>query len=154
MTGPRATYYCLSCKRMKLKYYKPFQRGLCFECARYHRAQGTFEDIANPPKDISKKYGKRKNAGGYVYVRTEDDRVGLEHRILVGDSIGRRLRSHETVHHINGIRDDNRLENLELWPGPHGRGQRLDDLLDYVADFWADEIIQKIEERRGGSLKA
>ena len=51
-----------------------------------------------------------------------------EHRATMAISIERTLRSNETVHHRNGVRLDNRPENLELWVGRHGRGTRLSDL--------------------------
>jgi hypothetical protein len=55
-------------------------------------------------------------ANGYVRLRTENG-WEYEHRAVAARTIGRKLTSREAVHHRNGIRTDNRPENLEVMLG-------------------------------------
>lgn len=96
------------------------------------------------------KGGRLKNAKGYARVwvsrkdffRTMADRDGyvLEHRLVMAKHLNRCLLSWEIVHHKNGVRDDNRLDNLEVFPGLY-RHTGLTRMTNYIKKL-QEEIKQ------------
>lgn len=138
--------------RLSLDMTKPFRRyapGELCSVADCHRRRYANEicgfhydrirrdiDFDHPVRD-----GRIQDSKGYVLVRV-DGRYVPEHRVVMEQMIGRPLIGPENVHHRNGVRDDNRPENLELWAISQPAGQRVDDLL-----VWAEEIIRRYGPR-------
>lgn len=101
-------------------------------------------DVNTPVKKKNKNGEGHISTQGYVYLT----KVGhpnaknkgriFEHTFIMSQHIGRPLKKGESVHHKNGIKSDNRIENLELWHRSQPTGQRLEDKLE-----WAKELLKE-----------
>jgi hypothetical protein len=119
-------------------------------CQMHYRRVALYDD----PESI-KSNGYRKDNQGYVILWLPNHPLAnksgnvYEHRLVMSEQIGRWLAKHETVHHKNGVRNDNRPENLELWSNAQPYGQRVEDKVNHAIEIlkqYAPELLaQKVK---------
>jgi len=119
-------------------------------CDKPHEAHGycnTHYNYAVGRAELKTKSQRRAvNRDGYVRIfapgHPNAQKTGyvLEHHVVMAELLGRPIARDETVHHKNGVRNDNRPENIELWVSRQCKGQRVADLVD-----WAKELLVRYQ---------
>jgi hypothetical protein len=109
---------------------RPINKGMCSKHAEQREA-GIIDCEGNKLREFRKKPRSEKWSGrdGYILIPGQEghhsarvDGSVLEHRLVMERHLGRYLQEHEIVHHIDGNRQNNVIENLELFDGRAGRG--------------------------------
>ena len=110
----------------------------CIDNLRFWNATSELAVCETHYYELMWKSGKRKHVDKYGYVQLSylGKRIP-EHRYVMEKKLGRELLPGENVHHINGVRSDNRPENLELWVTSQPSGQRVEDVVR-----WAKQILE------------
>lgn len=139
----RSRAYIAKCPICSKNFLKPIFHRDQVHCGKSCARLAIRDEISRKQKGSSGsnwKGGRRIDHRGYVLLWAPDhpSRANtakpyvFEHRLVMEKRLGRFLQSHENVHHINGQRDDNRDENLELWSTWQPCGQRVEDKMKWV----------------------
>lgn len=121
----------VKCKILECKNGPPFIRGLCN--THYQRAQRCCDENYVP--HMAPKGTGFTHKSGYRIVSDGNGGKIKEHRLVMEKHLGRKLLPHENVHHKNGNKSDNRIENLELWSTKQPQGKRIEDLVVYAKEI-------------------
>ena len=141
--------------------FQGFESGICTRCKKSFTRR-----IGRSKRSIRQfcslrcywKFNNGLNHSGYKGKKFMDEhgykvlhikgRTIKEHRHFFEKLLRRKLKPFENVHHKNGIRNDNRPSNLELWTTSQPSGQRVKDLIKFVIKHYKSELLYHLRLRR------
>ena len=152
--GPYVNCRC-DCGNTTKKRLYPLLRGTVKSCGCYQKECAIQAVLSIPRKRPSGKPRIRKDGYRLIYLpdhpRATQRGYVLEHILVMEEKVGRELLPRETVHHVNGVRADNRPVNLELWDSKHCAGQRH---IEKMAFHVQEIVIKASDEELAAILKA
>lgn len=135
--------YCRKCCK-DIKDERKLRVNNRCECGKLLAPYGTYCHKCKYKGDRSPRWqgGRNLTTQGYISLSGMYDHPNAfadgslkEHVKVMSDHLGRPLLTGENVHHKNGVRDDNRIENLELWSSSQPKGQRIEDKVEYAFEI-------------------
>jgi hypothetical protein len=133
---------CTKCYRIKREEEEPqYREKRLISNRKFQRLYRGYylDNLYAPPKEKSKGFWHSSTGYVIIYKKGHPNCKGndciYEHTYVMSEYLKRPLKKGESVHHKNGIRDDNRIENLELWSSSQPKGQRVDDKIEWAKEF-------------------
>lgn len=118
---------------------KTHRAGFCrphYERVRKYGDPLPHEPIRRATGSGSISHGYRKvPVPPHLRALTNGETPYAEHRLVMAVRLGRPLYPDEVVHHRNGVRTDNRVDNLELWSVAHPKGQTIEEKVRFAVEM-------------------
>lgn len=165
-TMARSTFVCEQCGKInQMRRYEGTGRTVYYRQQRFcDQTCKVAWQMAEAARRFTEEPRKRHvKQNGYVWISIPANlnngkkREIMEHRWVMSQHLGRDLLPEETVHHIDGNRQNNALSNLELFCSRHGPGQRVVDMIAFAIEmlrtypeFAAEAGIKLVDIKRGG----